>query len=132
GLKLIGISVQADAQIAADLVCNVKISLDASKLPPDVLAEPKVASLKLELREFDLNRVGRILVGEPALQLGDELKGLLQELLRLHEEEIKDYANQALAKALKGGPARIPATELLKLKIKPEGKQPPASLTPQK
>lgn len=120
GLRLLGVTVQADAKIAAELTCDVKISLDASKLPPDIVAAPKVTTLRLELCEFDLNRVGNLIVGEPALQLGDELKGLLQELLRLHEEQIRDYANQAIAKALKGGEARIPATELLKLKVKPQ------------
>ncbi len=119
GLKLIGLSIQADAKIAAELMCDVKISFDLSKLPPDVLAEPKVAALRLELCEFDLNRIGPFIAGDPARELGDELKGLLQELLRLHEEQIRDYANQAIAKALKGGQARIPATELLKLKLKP-------------
>lgn len=118
GVQLYGIAVQADARIASEITCDVKISLDASKFPPDVLAEPKVAAIRLELRDFDLNRVGNVLVGEPARELGDEFKDILQELLRAHENEIKDYANAALAKALKGGQARIPATELLKLKAK--------------
>jgi hypothetical protein len=70
----------------------------------------------LELQEFALNRVGNVLVGEPARELGNELKGLLQELVRANGDQVKDYANQAIAKALKGGQARIPATDLLKLK----------------
>lgn len=123
GLKLLGISIQADAKIAAEITSDVKISFDTSKFPPDVIAEPKVAALRLELQEFDLNRIGRIVVGEPARELGDELKGLLQDLLRMHEEQIKDYANQAIGKALKGGQARIPATELLKLKVKGQGEK---------
>ena len=118
GVQLYGIAVQADARIASEITCDVKISLDTSKFPPDVLAEPKVAAIRLELRDFDLNRVGNVLVGEPARELGDEFKDILQELLRAHENEIKDYANAALSKALKGGQARIPATELLKLKAK--------------
>jgi hypothetical protein len=118
GVQLFGLAVQADAKIAAELTCDVKITLDASKFPPDVVAEPKVVASRLELQEFDLNRVGNVLVGEPAHDLGNELKGLLQELVRMHEGEVKDYANAALAKALKGGQARIPATELLKLKAK--------------
>jgi hypothetical protein len=123
GVQLLGLAVQADARVAADLTCEVKISLDASKLPPEVVVEPKVIASRLELRDFDLNRVGNVLFGEPARELGNELKGLLQELLRLHEEEVKDRMNQALAKALKGGQARIPATDLLKFKARAQAEK---------
>lgn len=114
GVQLFGLTVQADARIAAELECAVKISLDASKFPPDLIVEPKVLESRLELKEFDLNRVGNLLEGDPALALGDELRGLIQDLLRQREGEVKEYANQALARALKDGTAKIPATELLK------------------
>ena len=122
GVQLFGLSVQADARIRAEFDCAVKIAIDATKLPPEVVAEPKVVATRLELRAFDLNRVGNILVGDPARDLGDELKGVLQDLLKQREGEVKDYANQALAKALKGGQARIPLTDLLKLKPRAEEK----------
>ena len=115
GVKLIGISVQADATITAELDIEVKLAFDNTKFPPDVVVTPKVIDSKVLLDKFDLNRVGFILVGDDARQLGDELKDFLQTLITQHDNDVKDAANEAIAKALKEGKGRISAASLLKL-----------------
>jgi hypothetical protein len=115
GVKLIGITVQADATITAALDIEVKLSFDNSKFPPDVVVTPKVVESKVLLDKFDLNRVGFILVGDDARQLGDELKDFIQALITQHDNDVKDAANEAIAKALKEGKGRISATSLLKI-----------------
>lgn len=116
GVRFYALTVQADARFGAEFDCDVKVAFDVSKFPPDVLVEPKVARARVELLEFDLNRVGSLLVGDPARELGDELKGVLQELIRLFDEDVKEYANAAIIKVLKDGKARVSAAELLKIK----------------
>jgi hypothetical protein len=121
GVKLIGISAQADAVIGADFDIDVKISFEGGTLIPDVVVEPKIAESRLALIRFDLNRVGPV-GGDLIRDLGNELKDFLEVLLKTYEDDVKNAANQALAKALKDGKVKIPATEVLKLKagLKPK------------
>jgi hypothetical protein len=115
GVKLFGIQVQADAEITAALDIEVKLAFDNKKFPPDVLVEPKVLDSKLLLDKFDLNRVGNVLVGDSARELGDELKEFIQGLLSQYDEDVKHAANDAIAKALKEGKGRFSAASLLKV-----------------
>lgn len=117
GIKLLGVTVRADAKVNAQITCDIKITLDTSKFPPDVLAEPKVSNIRIELREFDVHQIGRVMLeGDLPRLLGNELKELLQHLIKAKENEVKELANASIAQALKGGPARISPTDLLKLK----------------
>lgn len=117
GFKLLGVTVKADARVNVQITCDIKITFDASKFPPDVLAEPKVAAIKIDLKEFDLHQIGRVMLeGDLPRLLGNELKELLQQLIKAKENEIKDFANASIAQALKGGPARVSPADLLKLK----------------
>src|SRR5262249_48628602 len=115
GVQLFGLVVQADATVTAALTCDVELGLDNRKFPPDVTGEPKNVESQLLLEKCDLNRVGNVLIGDAARELGDELKGFIQELMRQREGEVKEAANEAIAKALKDGKARISAASLLKL-----------------
>jgi hypothetical protein len=115
GVKLFGISAQADATITAALDIEVKLAFDNAKFPPEVVVTPKVIESKLLLEKFDLNRVGAVLVGDDARIIGDQLKDFLQTLLTQHDDEVKQTANDAIAKALKEGKGRISAASLLKL-----------------
>ena len=57
-----------------------------------------------------------LITGEDARAVGEELRGILQDLLRTREGEVKDFANQAIAESLKDGKAVISASSLLKPK----------------
>ncbi|MGE3809841.1 MAG: hypothetical protein AB7K24_34685 [Gemmataceae bacterium] len=121
GLKLIGLTVQADAVIGAEFDIDVKVGFEGGTLIPDLVVEPKVAASRLELRKFDLNRVGPV-GGELTRDLGNELKDFLETLLKTYETDVKNATNEALGRALKDGKVKIPATEVLKLKagLKPK------------
>jgi hypothetical protein len=114
GLKLLAITAQADAVVTIGLEFDVKIALDLAKLPPEVNVEPKVVQSRLLLKEFELRKVGRLIEGDLALQIGDELKGVIQDQMRQREPQVKERANQAIAKALQEGKGKISATSLLK------------------
>jgi hypothetical protein len=114
GLQLLGVTAQADAVVVVRLDCDVTASVNVLKLPPEVRIEPKVADVQLELREFRLHRVGPLLAGPQAQQLGDELKGTLEALLKSYEPQVKDFANESLARSLQESRGKISVTRLLK------------------
>jgi hypothetical protein len=127
GLSLFNVKVQADAVIDVSLDCDVALTLSTKKFPPEVVVDPKIADARLELREFNLNevslrRLGKILEGERAREIGFELKGLLEGLLKQYEPEIRDQANQAIAQSLRDGKGSFSAASLLKM-LSPPKKQ---------
>lgn len=119
GLALVGFVANADARVRLTLDCDVAVGLKPRTFPPEVQVEPKVTDLKLELHEFDLRdvtlrRLGRVLEGEQALAAGDQVKGLLRDVLRAAEPAVKDHANRAIEKGLREGKGTISAGALLK------------------
>lgn len=122
GVRLLAVSAQADAVVTAALTIEVKLSFDKKTFPPEVVVEPKVTESKLLLQRFDLNRVGNVLIGGEARQVGDQLKDVLQDLLTQYDEDVKEAANDAIADALKAGKGRLSAAALLKLAASADGK----------
>src|SRR5436190_1189553 len=84
-LRLIGLTVQADATVNVALDCDVAITLNTNKFPPELQIEPKVVDCQLDLKEFELIRVGKLIEGKDARELGNELKDILKQLIRLYE-----------------------------------------------
>ena len=76
------------------------MTVNFKKLPPEVHVEPAVVAVQLALKEFKVRRVGPVLVLEQG-ELGEELKRSLQERMKTYEPQVKEYANRALAEALK-------------------------------
>ncbi len=111
GLSLFGLTAQADAVVAVALECDVAITLNTSKFPPELVVEPKVIDCKLELKDFAPRRVGRVFV---EAEIDDELKAVLNDMLRAYEPGVKERANKAIAKGLKEGKGKISADALLK------------------
>ncbi len=119
GLDLVGFTGLADAKIGLFLECDVAVTFDTKKFPPDVKIDPKVVTLKMELQDFTLRqvsmrRLGQVLEGDRAREVGNQVKGALQDLIRSYEPKAKDYANQAIAKSLKEGKGALSADGLLK------------------
>jgi hypothetical protein len=122
GLHILGFTAEADATVVARLDCDVAVSLSAGKFPPAATVEPKVIGCELSLKEFRLLRVGNLLQGESARELGDELKEFLQRRLTSLEPEIREAANRAIAQTLREGQGKISAATLLKFasQLKPK------------
>src|SRR5262245_10214202 len=57
GLALIGFIAEADAKVNLYLECDVALSLDAKSFPPAVKVDPKVSTLKLDLKDMTLRSV---------------------------------------------------------------------------
>jgi hypothetical protein len=120
GLALPGFTGQADATISVYVDCDVAMELAAGKFPPELKVEPKVANLKMDLREFNLNevatlRLGTVLEGERAKEFGNQYKNILQDLMHSAEPTVKDYANDAIGKSIKEGKGTLSAGTLLKM-----------------
>jgi hypothetical protein len=116
GLLLLDATAQADADVGLALDFNVRVEL-AGKLPPEVKVAPRVTDLKMELKDFTLRRVKFHRAGvavEGDARLSDELKGVLQGLLRSAEPRVRARANAAIARALREGRGTLSAADLLK------------------
>lgn len=117
GLGLPIVKAEADVVVQLNLEVDVKLTFDTKSFPPDVSVEPWIVSSKLEIKDFNLKRIKSIvtLEGDNVTGLGHELKGLLNNLIRRHEEEVTDRANQAIAASLKAGKGALSAGEMMKL-----------------
>jgi hypothetical protein len=120
GLPLGRISARADALLGLGTVFDVGVTLNTKKFPPDLIVEPKLADLQIDLKAFNLRRVANpttnlALEGEAAKSIGDELKETLKSLIKNAEPDIKNRANEAIAQSLKEGKGNISASSLLKI-----------------
>jgi hypothetical protein len=118
GIRLLDLTVEADAVIVAHLDTELTIKLTPGTFPPEISVAPKVLGTKLALKQFDLNRVGPVLFGnKEARDLGEELRGSLEGLMKQYEPQATEKLNEAIAKELKGGKAKLSAGTLLKLNL---------------
>ena len=120
GLLLAGFNAQADVTVGVFLECDVGVTLAAVKFPPELKVEPTITTLKTELKNFDLRevtlrRLGKLLEGEKAKEIGNQYKGILQDVMRAFEPLIKDQANQAIAQSLKEGKGTVSADAIFKI-----------------
>ncbi len=120
GLALAGVNGKADVRVVLSMDCDVIISLDTKKFPPELKVEPKVTRLSVDLKDFVLRevsmaRLGLILEGEKAKEWGDQFKDILKAAVKSSEPKIKDYANQAIAKSIREGKATLTGSGLLQL-----------------
>ena len=113
GIMIIGAEALADANFTAALVCDVGVSLDLKKFPPELNIEPKVQELGLNLVDFKL-RDGPILTGERGKAFSNDLKEVMRTLVKASEPIIKEYANQAIVEGLKEGKGTISARAIMK------------------
>jgi len=117
GLPLLDLTVQGDAVVSILMDCDVAITLDTKVFPPALLVEPSVVQTRTSLKSFTLKQIGKLIKGDLAEKLGHELQGMAEDLLKQKEPEIKDKANEAIAKGLKQNKGRITAEALLKAPI---------------
>ena len=117
GIFLWGFKGKAGPKIGVAVDCDVAISPGKSLL--EVKVEPKVTSLKVDLKDLNLRelntaRLGKVAEGENAKALGNRYKDVLQDAIDYFKPTLEDYANQAIAQSLKEGRGTISLTELMK------------------
>ncbi len=77
--------------------CDVGIRLDPGKLTSDVLLDPHVAAIRLELIDLDVHRISK-LGGKAAHELGDSFTPMLARQLKHREAKLTAKANASIAK----------------------------------
>ena len=130
GLPLGKVSAQADALVGLGMVFDIGVTLDTKKFPPELNIEPRLADLKIDLKDFLLRRVANpttniSLEGEAAKSFGDDWKDSLKALIKNFEPDIKSRANEAIAQSLKEGKGNISAASLFKMAPPAKGKVAP-------
>ncbi len=112
GLMLISAEVIADANFTAAMVCDVGVSLNLKKFPPELNIEPKVTELALELVDVKV-RGGPILKREKGQALANDIKDMLRAVVKASEPMVKDEANRAIAESLREGNGSISASAIM-------------------
>ena len=97
GVKLFDVQARADSKIEARLDCAMAWSWQAGGVLGQFSVEPKVTGARIELVEFDLQKVGQI-EGWTARKLGDSLKGTIAKRLHAEEPKLVERLNQAIRK----------------------------------
>ena len=100
GVRLLGITAEADAVVTVGVDVSVTVAFDLKKPLDGVKVEAKTEGVQLELREFKVRRVGPVMIVELG-QLGEELKATLQQQLRAYEPKAKEYVERLVADTLK-------------------------------
>lgn len=113
GLFVVGAEVAADANLTGAIVCDVGVSLNLKKFPPELVLEPKVTELGLDFVDFKV-RGGPFIVGEFGDNLRRDLKESFRSILKASEPLVKIYVNEAIAQSLKEGKGSISAEAILK------------------
>jgi hypothetical protein len=110
GLLLVGFAGEADATLRISVGCDLGVSLNFNKLPPEINVDPKITDLGLDLKDIR-PRGGPVFTDE---KLRNDIKGLLRSAVKLAEPQVKDLANQAIAQSVKDGKGALSAGALLK------------------
>jgi hypothetical protein len=115
GITLFKVNGEADATVASSIVCDVDVTFNFKKFPPEAKIDPKIVDMTLDLKDFRLNRLGGTLEGEKIRQIGNDLlRDTLRDLLKANESAVKEKANEAIAEALKENQGKFSVTDLLK------------------
>jgi hypothetical protein len=97
GIKLLGTSAAGDATVAATIDCDVGIRFESGKLANDVLLDPHVAAIHLELVDLDVRRISK-LGGKAAHELGDSFTPMVARQLKRREAKLVEKANASIEK----------------------------------
>lgn len=96
-VQLFSLSALAHARVQMTADCEVALQWDTTQLPPDVLLVPHVHDAKLELLDFELDRLSQI-HGDAAEELGKGLRLILDEVLEEKRDKLTEKMNQQIAK----------------------------------
>jgi hypothetical protein len=118
GVQLLGVAAEADAVVELNLGCEIALSAEQGVFLPNLVVEPRIIDSKLWLKDFRLRRVGPLVRGKVAKELGDEFRDEIQKQLHKNEHKVAEEANRAIAKSLQDGKLRLSPSELLQLSRK--------------
>lgn len=126
GIKMLNTSVLFDADVRARIHCRLSIRREPGKLIDDVVLDPRVTAVELELVDFELNKLG-VLGRDVARELSDPLKPLIARELERRQGKIVEKANAAIDKQrskLRFSASDFLTSEWSKLSAKLSGSEP--------
>ncbi|WDI45133.1 hypothetical protein [Bremerella sp. P1] len=116
GVRLLGVSVVAEATVKIRLDVQLESKWDMSTLVSTAELTPKVTGGQIELERFYVHRIGKA-HGEVAEQIGEQLEGTLAKKLSSKEEKLVREANKAIAKELENGTVKLDLVDYLKKQL---------------
>lgn len=111
GVKGVNFDIESDVEVHMHAVVQLDINTDRKpgSLLPDLVLDPKLRSVRLDLVDVNTRRIGRI-GGDVAEELGDSSRALFESLIHSQEGRVLKKANEAIQK--KRDSLRIPASKL--------------------
>lgn len=111
GVKGLNFDIESDVEVHMHAVVQLDINTDRKpgSLLPDLVLDPKLRSVRLDLVDVNTRRIGRI-GGDVAEELGDSSRTLFESLIHSQEGRVLKKANEAIQK--KRDSLRIPASKL--------------------
>ena len=97
GVRLFSISADALADVVLKLDCRMTSKLDASRLPPDILLQPKVVAADMRLKQFKLKRLSKA-DGPVVREFGDGIEKLIRKKLAEKNEKLVSKINRQIEK----------------------------------
>jgi hypothetical protein len=97
GVQLYSFHADAEANIQLQLTCEIGLEFDTRQLPPDVLLAPKVLGARLQLLDFQLQRISNA-DGPLIRRLGDSLRGDLEREVNERRQQLVDKLNRSIEK----------------------------------
>ena len=97
GLKMLNGTVRFDAAVAATIRCDLAIRREPGLLLDDVVLDPRVTAVDLQLKDFNLRQLG-ILGRDIARELSDPVEPFIARQLDKREPKIVAKINAAIDK----------------------------------
>lgn len=113
GVRLLGVSVVAEATVKIRLDVQLDSKWDRSKLLSTAEFTPTVTGGQIDLERFYVHRIGKA-HGEVAEQIGEQLEGTLVKKVAKQNEKLVREANKAIAKELENGTVKLDLIDYLK------------------
>ncbi len=95
GVRLFDVSTDADATVKARIECQVAIRREPGHLVDDVVLDPQVTAIQLELIDLELNRIGK-LGRDVSRELGEALRPTIADELVRREPHMIERANASI------------------------------------
>ncbi len=97
GVQLASFSVEAECSVQLRVQCEVGMTIDPSKIPPDFVLEPKVTKADLDLVKFRVLKLSK-LDGPLAREIGRSLRGKIAEKVDDQSPKVAAKLNKSIAK----------------------------------
>lgn len=111
GVKGLNFDFESDVEVHMHAVVQLLIHTErrSGSLLPDLLLDPSIRSIRLDLVDVNTRRIGR-LGGAVAEELGDSSRKLFEDLIHSQEGRVLKKANEAVQK--KRDSLRLPVSKL--------------------